>query len=155
MTAHPVAVDTPYGVLHGVRLRGVRVHRVGYRPDPWAGTPWEYAGADGCFDGRWDDPHGTWRTLYLGASPLVCYLEVLARFRPDPQMPAEMAETGDNDEGDHLYPTAPAGQLPRSWCEPRLIGAGRLSGIFAVPVSAPFTLCRNLSALGRPSHGCT
>jgi hypothetical protein len=61
----PVRIDT----AHGVRLHGVRMHRVGYQPDPWAWTPWEYAGDDGRFHGRWDDPHGTWRTLYLGASP--------------------------------------------------------------------------------------
>lgn len=62
-----VRVDTPHGVLHAVRQHGVRVYRVGYQPDPWAWTPWEYAGADGRFHGRWDDPDGTWRTLYLGA----------------------------------------------------------------------------------------
>lgn len=128
-----VRVDTPHGVLHAVRQHGVRVYRVGYQPDPWAWTPWEYAGADGRFHGRWDDPHGTWRTLYLGASPLACFLEVLARFRPDPRMSAEMGEIVDNDEDGHLYPTAAAGRLPRSWCAPRLLGTGRLSGVFAVP----------------------
>lgn len=31
------------------------------------------------FTGRWDDPDGIWRTLYVGASRLVCCLEMLAR----------------------------------------------------------------------------
>lgn len=128
-----VRIDTPQGVLRAIRLDGVRAHRVGYQPDPWAWTPWEYAGDDGRFHGRWDDPHGTWRTLYLGASPLACYLEVLARFRTDPRMAAEMAEILDNDADGHLYPTAPAGHLPRNWCERRLLASGRLSGVFALP----------------------
>lgn len=129
----PVRVDTANGVLHGVRLHRVRAHRVGYHPDPWAWTPWEYAGADGCFHGRWDDPHGTWRSMYLGASPLACYLEVLARFRADPRMEVEMAEVVSNDAEDDHYPTAPAGHMPRSWCKPRLLASGRLTGVFALP----------------------
>lgn len=129
----PIRVDTPHGVLHCIRLRSVGTHRVGYRPDPWAWTPWEYAGADGRFPGRWDDPRGTWRTLYLGASPLACYLEVLARFRADPRIEIDMAEIVDNDPEGHRYPTALAGTLPRSWCGPRLLASGRLSGVFAVP----------------------
>jgi hypothetical protein len=128
-----VRIDTAHGVLHGALLHGVHAHRVGYQPDPWAWTPWEYAGADGRFHGRWDDQQGTWRTLYLGASPLACYLEVLARFRADPRMQAELAEIVDNDADGHLYPAAPAGRLPRSWCEPRLLASGRLSGVFALP----------------------
>ena len=76
--------DTPAGSLHTIRRRDVAVHRVGYSPDPWNWTPWEYAGTDGRFHGRWDDPNGTWRTLYAGFSPLACYLEVLAVFRADP-----------------------------------------------------------------------
>ena len=69
-----------------MQRRRVPVHRVGYRPEPWHWTPWEYTGADGRFYGRWDDPHGTWRALYPGFSPLACYLEVLAVFRADPQL---------------------------------------------------------------------
>src|SRR6476661_11152581 len=47
---------TPSGDLHTVRRRRVPVHRVGYRPAPWNWTPWEYAGTDGRFHCRWDDP---------------------------------------------------------------------------------------------------
>src|SRR6516165_1425811 len=54
-------IETSYGSLIYSPLQAIPIHRVGYRPDPWAWTPWEYAGADGCFHGRWDDPNGTWR----------------------------------------------------------------------------------------------
>lgn len=40
------------------------VHRVGYSPTPWQWTDWVYA-EGGRFDGRWDDPGGSWRTLGL------------------------------------------------------------------------------------------
>ncbi|MCW2651077.1 MAG: hypothetical protein JWR32_2053 [Mycobacterium sp.] len=128
--ATPFLLGTSEGSLHCVRDDGVSVHRVGYRPDPWVWTPWMYAGSDGRFHGRWDDPHGTWRTLYVGESELACYLEVLARFRPDPQLQQAMA---DIDDDDRHYPTAPAGALPRSWCGPRLLASARLHGSFAVP----------------------
>ena len=45
------------------------VWRVGYRPDPWTWTPWQYA-ANGRFNGRWDDPDGNYRTLYTGKTLL-------------------------------------------------------------------------------------
>lgn len=128
----PFLLDTADGSIYCMRCDGLPVHRVGYRPDPWVWTPWMYAGADGRFHGRWDDPHGTWRTIYVGSSALTCYLEVLVRFRPDPRLQQQMAEIADNGEGNR-YPTAPAGTLPRSWCEPRLLAAGRLQGLFAVP----------------------
>lgn len=66
-------------------LGGELIHRVGYAPNPWAWTPWQYA-EDGRFNGRWDDPDGNWRTLYVGASRLACYLEVLAFARADPRL---------------------------------------------------------------------
>jgi hypothetical protein len=39
------------------------VWRVGYAPDPWAWTPWEYASDSGRFNGRWDDEDAKFRTL--------------------------------------------------------------------------------------------
>ena len=82
---------TPSGDLHTVRRHQVPVHRVGFAPAPWNWTPWEYAGTDGCFHGRWDDPHGTWRSLYTGFSAPACYLEVLAPFRAAPIRPTYLA----------------------------------------------------------------
>ena len=74
-----------------VRADGM-VWRVAYRPDPWTWVPWQY----GPFTGRFDDAQGQFRVLYTGSTRLACYLEVIAQFRPDPLLLAEMeAITGD------------------------------------------------------------
>ena len=49
---------------------GSRRHRANGRRGPTA--------TDGRSTGRWDDPDGVWRTLYLGDTRMACYLEVLA-----------------------------------------------------------------------------
>jgi hypothetical protein len=100
-----------------------RVHRVGYEPDPWAWTPWEY----GPFTGRWDDPEDLYRVLYAGSSPFGCFLEVLAVFRADAELVAELdAIEGDAEDGD--FPTVPAGHVDRAWLVPRRLGSAALSG---------------------------
>lgn len=66
--AHCV-IATPTGNLMAAVNPGAVWH-VGHRPDPWAWTPWEYAGDDGRFHGRWDDPAGRYRTLYAGGDRL-------------------------------------------------------------------------------------
>lgn len=76
-------LDTPQGPIATVDHCGTSIYRVGYAPNPWEWTPWEYA-TDGRFAGRWDDPDGVWRTLYCGTSALACYLEVCAFARPSP-----------------------------------------------------------------------
>ncbi len=40
-----------------------QVWRVGFKPEPWARSRWEWAGADGRFHGRWDDQQGNFRTI--------------------------------------------------------------------------------------------
>ena len=55
-----------------------QVWRVGFKPEPWAWSGWEWAGADGRFHGRWDDRQGNFRTIYAGSTLLACLLEVLA-----------------------------------------------------------------------------
>lgn len=45
-----------------------RVWRVGFRPEPWAWSGWEWA-TDGRFQGRWDDLHGNFRLVALAATP--------------------------------------------------------------------------------------
>jgi hypothetical protein len=129
--AAPAFAHTRYGNLRIVDRHDDPIRRVGYRPDPWTWTPWEYAGSDGRFHGRYDDPHGTWRTLYAGFSALACYLEVLAAFRPDPVLTEALDAIADEDADE--FPTAAAGTVPRSWCAPRMIASGRLTGTFAVP----------------------
>lgn len=94
-----------------------QVWRVGYRPTPWAWTPWRYA-THGRFDGRWDDPAGEFRTVYAGHSLYGCLLEVLARFRPDLPTVAAL-EAVDEDPADAAeHPTVTAGVLDRAWLAP-------------------------------------
>jgi hypothetical protein len=118
--------------LYGADADGRAVWRVGFAPEPWAWTPWEYADG-GRFTGRWDDPNGIWRTLYVGDTRLVCFLEVLAPFRPDPVLAAELDAVEEDPEDAAEHPTIAPGRVPRSWCGPRRLGGGRLSGWFAVP----------------------
>ena len=139
--------DTPQGPIHVVDRRSTSIYRVGYASNPWEWTPWEYA-TDGRFAGRWDDPDGVWRTLYCATSALACYLEVLAFARPSPQLIVELNDIVVDDDDNAEYPTQPPGELPRSWCEPRMIGRGALNGLFALPAH-PQTLA-TLRSLFRP-----
>ncbi|QMU21486.1 RES domain-containing protein [Gordonia rubripertincta] len=111
--------------------REVQIHRVGYRPDVWQWTPWQYA-VDGRFNGRWDDPDGVWRTMYVGDSRLACYLEILAPMRPDLVLADVLGEIEENDEDIATFPTLPSGRVPRSWCDSRLVGTGSLTGEFVL-----------------------
>ncbi|SPM39019.1 hypothetical protein MNAB215_1201 [Mycobacterium numidiamassiliense] len=128
------------------------VHRIGYAPAPWDWTPWEHA-QGGRFHGRWDDPDGNWRALYVGDCALACYLEVLAPFRPDPVLAQQLAEILSDDED--YFPTTNPGELPYVWCEPRLSCSAMLSGYFAVPghhKTLPTLRKRFLQLAKR--HGC-
>ena len=62
---------------------------------------------------------------------MACYLEVLAAFRADPVLAEALDAIDDEDAGE--FPTAAAGTVPRSWCAPRMVASGRLTGTFAVP----------------------
>ena len=73
------------------------VWRIGFRPDPWAWSGWEWA-ANGRFRGLWDDLHGNFRTIYAGSSLKACLLEVLAGFRADARLAAELDEIVEDDE---------------------------------------------------------
>lgn len=141
-----VSLDTPQGPISTVERRGTSIYRVGYAPNPWEWTPWEYA-TDGRFAGRWDDPDGVWRTVYCATSALACYLEVCAFARPSPQMIAVLDDIVVEDE-DEAYPTVAPGHLPRSWCGPRMVGHGTMTGRFALPAD-PHTLA-TLRSIFRP-----
>ncbi|EWT06340.1 hypothetical protein N864_22195 [Intrasporangium chromatireducens Q5-1] len=127
-----VLLSTGSGDLCCVDAADRDVWRIGFAPEPWAWTPWEYADG-GRFNGRWDDPDGIWRTLYVGASRLVCFLEVLAPFRPDPALAAEMDAIDEDQEDTATHPMIASARLPRSWCGPRRLGSGRLAGWFVAP----------------------
>lgn len=58
---------------------GRSVYRVSRIPRPWSFTPWRYS-EGGTFDGRWDDPEGEFRVLYVAASAFGAFVEVLANF---------------------------------------------------------------------------
>jgi hypothetical protein len=104
-----------------------RVWRVGFRPEPWAWSGWEWA-TDGRFPGRWDDLHGNFRTIYAGSSLLACLLEVLAHFRKDARLSVELDEIVEDDEDKVLHPTIAPGQVPMEWLEVRAAASAELSG---------------------------
>lgn len=121
MTVGPPQLATSSGALE--------VWRVGYRPEPWAWPSWQYS-TDGRFPGRWDDFDGNFRTVYAGSHLLSCLLEVLACFRTDPALGAQMADITVNDE-DGTFATVAAGLVPRSWLHPRAGATARLTGTYA------------------------
>lgn len=98
------------------------VHRVGFQPDPWAWTPWQY----GPFTGRWDDPEDLYRVIYAASSPLGCFLEVLAVFRPDPAVAEALARIQGDEIEDSSFAAAQPGKLDRSWLTNRRLGTARL-----------------------------
>jgi hypothetical protein len=107
-----------------------QVWRVGYRPDPWAWTPWQYAGDNGRFGGRWDDPAGTFRTIYVGTDLLACLLEVLARFRADPHLSEDLSAIDEDPDDAAHYPTQVPGSVPVSWLAPRVAATATLIGAY-------------------------
>ena len=101
------------------------VHRVGHSPDPWRWTPWQYVKATG----RWDDPTGTYRVLYVADSVYACLVEVLAPFRPEPSLEDLYADLlGDPADGEFL--TVPAGTVDRRWISERAVGTAKMTGRF-------------------------
>ena len=105
------------------------VWRVGYRPDPWAWTPWQYAGETGRFTGRWDDPRGSFRSTYAARDLLACLLEVLAGFRPDPLLEQDLAGIDEEPE-DGDYPSQRPGVVPQDWLSNWEASSATLSGIY-------------------------
>jgi hypothetical protein len=89
-----------------------QVWRVGYRPNPGAWPSWQYA-TNGRFPGRWDDADGNFRTVYAGSHLLSCLMEVLACFRPDPDLATRLSTVIDEDEPHGAHPTSPASAVPR------------------------------------------
>src|SRR5271163_4244387 len=101
------------------------IFRLGRRPDPWEPPDWSRAHGDGTFGNRFDDPTGYYRVLYASSQRLSCFVETLARFRPDLSLLAELADiAGDND-------FMPVGQVPREWCETRTMGMCTAFGSYA------------------------
>ncbi len=106
------------------------LHRIARAPDPWAPPDWAFVGDDGTFGNRFDDPDSTYRVLYASSQRLGCFLETLARFRPDPKLAAELAAIAGDDD------FRPLGSIPASWLTKRRIGTAVVSGDFADICSA-------------------
>jgi hypothetical protein len=113
-----LATTTPAGALY----------RVGRSPDAWAWPDWAFAGDDGTFGNRYDDPDGDYRVLYASSQRIGAYIEVLARYRTDPALVAEYAQIEDDDE---QHPTIPPGIVPADWPDHRHVGTARHPGAFA------------------------
>jgi hypothetical protein len=101
------------------------VFRLGRRPDAWQPPEWFLAQSDGTFGNRFDDPDGYYRVLCASSQRLACFVETLARFRPDLSLIAEL----DKIEGDNDFLTM--GTLPREWLAGRAMGKASIRGVFA------------------------
>lgn len=101
------------------------VFRLGRRPDPWSWPDWRFAGPDGTFGNRFDDPQGLYRVLYASTQRLATFVECLAPFRSDPEIIAEYAAIVASDGDDE--PPSP-GDVPISWIEARCVGTAELTG---------------------------
>ena len=98
------------------------VYRLGRRGEVWTWPDWAAAGADRTFGNRYDDCAGLYRVLYGGSQRYACYLETLARFRPDMSVYAEWdAIDGDADH-------APPALIDADWREKRRLGNATVIG---------------------------
>jgi RES domain len=102
------------------------LYRIGRAPNPWAWPDWLRAATDRTFGNRFDDPQGDYRVLYAGSSALGAFVEVLARFRPDPHVAAELARISGDAKG-----ALPPGHLDAAWLGVRRIGTATVAGRFA------------------------
>jgi hypothetical protein len=98
------------------------LYRLGRQPDPWAWPDWSYAGPDGTFGNRYDDPEASYRVLYASSQRVGAFVETLARFRPDLEVLADLEQIEGDDE--------PQAVVPRVWQDTRLIGEATLEGRF-------------------------
>ena len=103
----------------------IAIHRIGRKPDPWQYPDWSRANPDHTFGNRFDDPNGEYRVLYASSVRLGCFLETLARYRPDIALFAELHEIAGEDD------FVPPGIVPREWLNDRRMGSANGHGTFA------------------------
>jgi RES domain len=104
--------------------------RLGRAPNPWDWNDWAYAGPDGTFGNRWDDPESMYRVLYGCSQRLWSFMETLGRFPGDPAVQSELElielEPGEEDNA------LPAGHLRLAdWPDNRLLARATIDGDFA------------------------
>ena len=107
-----------------VRIPTESIYRVARYPDAWQLPDWSRA-KDGTFGNRFDDPESDYRVLYAASQEVSCYVETLARFRPDLELMEELREI----EGDDDF--LPVGEVPLEWCANRVIGTASAEGNYA------------------------
>lgn len=107
------------------RAPAAGLHRIGRWPDPWQPPDWAHAHSDGTFGNRFDDPQAYYRVIYASSHRVGCFLETLARFRPDLTLLAEFAEIDGPDD------FTPLATVPASWLATRLIGTAEAQGQYA------------------------
>ncbi len=101
------------------------MYRVGRTGEVWDWPDWARANSDRTFGNRFDDYEGLFRVLYVASDTYGCYLETLARFRPDLTFYADLAKIeGDID---HAVP----GVIDAEWRENRRIGRAAVGGNYA------------------------
>lgn len=94
-------------------------------PDAWEPPDWSRALPDGTFGNRFDDPESEYRVLCASSQEVGCFLETLARFRPDlPTLAAVKRIAGDDD-------FTPSGKVPPGWEQKRAMGTARAEGNYA------------------------
>jgi hypothetical protein len=108
-----------------LRIPREPIHRIGRWPDPWQPPDWAHAHLDGTFGNRFDDPQAYYRVIYTSSQRLGCFLETLARFRPDLTLLADLAEIEGEDD------FTPLATVPASWLIARLIGTAQTDGEYA------------------------
>lgn len=106
--------------LEPVDYDGRGLWRVGHAPTPWRFTDWSYAGGDGRFDGRWDDPDGSYRVLYVSTSQFGAFVEALGDFRVDPEVAAGLKGIVTDAPDEPM--AVPPGHVPLSWASGRVVG---------------------------------
>ncbi|MFL6428662.1 MAG: RES domain-containing protein [Acidobacteriaceae bacterium] len=116
---------SPDPALLESRVAEQPVHRIARWPDPWLPPDWAHAHSDGTFGNRFDDPQAYYRVIYSSSQRLGCFLETLARFRPDLTLLAEFAEIEGEDD------FTPLATVPASWLAGRLIGTAQIQGEYA------------------------
>lgn len=107
-----------------IRTPAESIYRVARHPDAWQLPDWSRA-KDGTFGNRFDDPESDYRVLYAASQEVSCYLETLARFRPDLELMEELREI----EGDDDF--LAVGEVPLEWCANRVIGTAAAEGNYA------------------------
>lgn len=100
------------------------VYRVARYPDAWQLPDWSRA-KDGTFSNRFDDPESEYRVLYASSQQVSCFVETLARFRPDLTLLEELKAIEGEDD------FLPIGEVPLNWCSKRVIGTASAEGNYA------------------------